>query len=144
MDTDRMNRCLRSELSAVETYTQALERERSTSEQETDFQQLASILNDHQQAASQIEAEIQRMGGTPVRDSGAWGTWSKLVMGTAKLLGDKAALKALKEGEESGLKEYQDVVADVGAPREAMSLCDSLIAKQQAHIRTLDNLMARL
>jgi len=65
-------------------------------------------------------------------------------MGTAKLLGDKVALKALKEGEESGLKEYQDLLSDTTAPREATSLCDSLVAKQQTHIRTLDSLMARL
>jgi len=144
MHADQLNKCLRSELSAVETYNQALEKERKASGHETDFQQLASILNDHQQAASQIEAQIQSLGGTPVHDSGAWGTWSKLVMGTAKLLGDKAAIKALKEGEESGLKEYQDLLADTTTPREATSLCDSLMAKQQMHIRTLDNLMARL
>lgn len=52
---------------------------------------------------------MQALAETPVHDSGAWGEWAKLVMGTAKLLGDKAALKALKEGEESGLKEYQDL-----------------------------------
>jgi len=84
------------------------------------------------------------LGGTPVQDSGAWGTWSKIVMGTAKLMGDKAALKALKEGEESGLKDYQEVLQDTDTPSEVKTVISSLLPKQQAHIQTLDGLMARL
>jgi hypothetical protein len=45
-------------------------------------------------AADRLKTEIQRLGGTSVDDSGAWGTWSKIVMATARLFGDKAALKA--------------------------------------------------
>lgn len=144
MTWDELNKCLRSELSAVETYQQALDKERQEFGQEVEFQELSSILTDHQQAASQLEAQVQRMGGTPTHDSGAWGTWSKLVMGTAKLLGDKAALKALKEGEESGLKDYQEVLQDAPAPGEVKTLINGLVAKQLAHIGALDRLMARL
>ncbi|MGH8652957.1 MAG: hypothetical protein ACREYE_12665 [Gammaproteobacteria bacterium] len=65
-------------------------------------------------------------------------------MGTAKLLGDKAALKALKEGEESGLKDYQEVLQDATALGEVKTLINGLVAKQLAHIGALDRLMARL
>lgn len=144
MTFDEMNKLLRSELSAVETYQQALEKERQKFGHEAEFQRLNAILSEHQQAASQLRAQIQQLGGTPVQDSGAWGTWSKIVMGTAKLLGDKAALKALKEGEESGLKEYQEAVQDPDTPSEVKPVINSLLARQQAHIRTLDELMARV
>ncbi len=144
MTLDEMNELLRSELSAVETYLQALEKERQKFGHETEFQQLNTILSEHQQAASQLRTEIQQLGGTPVQDSGAWGTWSKMVMGTAKLMGDKAALKALKEGEESGLKEYQEGLQDPDTPSEVKPVINSLLARQQAHIRTLDELMAKL
>jgi uncharacterized protein (TIGR02284 family) len=144
MTFDEMNKLLRSELSAVETYQQALEKERQKFGHETEFQQLNAILSEHQQAASQLSTQIQQLGGTPVQDSGAWGTWSKIVMGTAKLMGDKAALKALKEGEESGLKEYQEVLQDTDTPPEVKPVINSLLARQQAHIRTLDELMAKL
>lgn len=50
----------------------------------------------------------------------------------------------MKEGEESGLKEYQDLLTDTTIPRDATSLVDGLMTKQQSHIRALDNLMARL
>ncbi len=144
MTFDEMNKLLRSELSAVETYQQALEKERQKFGHEAEFQRLNAILSEHQQAASQLRAQIQQLGGTPVQDSGAWGTWSKIVMGTAKLLGDKAALKALKEGEESGLKEYQEALQDPDTPSEVKPVINSLLARQQAHIRTLDELMTRV
>jgi hypothetical protein len=65
-------------------------------------------------------------------------------MGAAKLEGDKAALKALKEGEESGLKEYQDVRLDTTMVRRLPGLIDNLVARQKTHIRALDELIARL
>lgn len=144
MNSDQMNKCLQSELSAVETYQQALDKDRQKFGHEMEFQTLASILTDHQQAASQIEAQMQGMGQTPVHDSGAWGKWAKFVMGTATLLGDKAALKAFKEGEESGLKEYQDLRLDITAPPQLKSLMGDLVAQQKTHIRTLGELIAKL
>jgi uncharacterized protein (TIGR02284 family) len=143
MTLDELNKLLRSELSAVETYQQALEREQQKFGQETELQRLNVILSEHQQAASQLRTQIQQLGGTPVQDSGAWGTWSKIVMGTATLLGDKAALRALKEGEESGLKEYQEALQDPDMPPEVKTVINDLLPRQQAHIRTLDELMTR-
>lgn len=144
MNSDQLNKCLRSELSAVETYQQAVEKDRQKFGHETEFQTLVSILTDHQEAASQLEAQMQALAETPVHDSGAWGEWAKLVMGTAKLLGDKAALKALKEGEESGLKEYQDLRLDTTMVPRLAGLIDNLVAHQNTHIRALDGLIARL
>ncbi|MBA2593354.1 MAG: DUF2383 domain-containing protein [Gammaproteobacteria bacterium] len=144
MRADELNKLLRGELSAIETYQQALEKERADFDQETAFQQLSSILRDHQQAAVQLRTEIQRVGGTPVDDPGAWGTWSKIVMATAKLFGDKAALKALKEGEESGLKDCEDMLQGGTVPREVQPLIANLAAQQQAHIRILDELLTKL
>ena len=60
-------------------------------------------------------------------------------MGAATLFGDKAALKALKEGEESGLKEYQRIAQDAGASTE--NVVSSFIGRQQAHIDDLDRLI---
>jgi bacterioferritin (cytochrome b1) len=97
MTSDQMNQLLRSELSAVETYQQALDKEREKFRHEAGFQQLNAILAEHQQAASQLRTQVQQLGGTPVQDTGAWGMWSKIVMGAAKLMGDKAALKALRK-----------------------------------------------
>ena len=142
MNADDLNKCLRGELSAIETYTQALDKARSQQDRSTELLQLSRILEDHQRAAAQVRTLVQRMGGTPSQDSGAWGTWSKAVMGTAKLFGDKTALKALKEGEETGVKDYESVVQDPSAPADVKNEIASILTKDQEHIRTLDQLMA--
>jgi hypothetical protein len=145
MNPDDLNKCLRGELSAVETYTQALDKAQSDPGRGSELQQLSRILEDHRRAASQLQSLVQQAGGTPSDDSGAWGTWSKTVMGAAKMFGDAAALKALKEGEESGLKDYRNATGNAGAPSStAAGQLATLAAKNEEHIRTLDQLIERV
>jgi rubrerythrin len=145
MKADDLDKCLRGELSAVETYTQALEKARSDPERGSEMQQLSRILEDHRRAATQLRTLVQQMGGTPSEDSGAWGAWSKTVMGAAKMFGDAAALKALKEGEESGLKDYRDAMKSAGVASSAGgNELAALAAKNEEHIRTLDRLIERV
>ena len=141
VDIKALNQVLRDELSAVETYHQALDKNRQQYGQDARFMQLDQMCRDHEQTAQQLRSMIRSMGGTESQDSGAWGTWAKTVMGTAKLLGDKAALKALKEGEESGIKDYEDVLQNRTAPPDVQSLLSAMISKSQEHVRALDRLI---
>jgi hypothetical protein len=141
---DELNKLLKNELSAIETYQQALEKKDTDPEHITAINELSAILDDHQRAASRIEVAIRQKGGEPVRTSGAWGTWSKIVMGTAQLFGDTAALKALKEGEESGLNDYESVLSDTDIPQDAKALVSDLVATQRMHVQRLDSLMSRI
>src|SRR5262249_62647 len=92
--TDVMNSLLRGELAATETYQQALAKVKD----EPGAEDLRRIHREHREAANQIRQSVRQHGATPDHDSGAWGVWAKTVEGTAKIFGDKAALKALKEG----------------------------------------------
>jgi len=139
---DGLNRCLRSELSAIETYRQALDRDRNEYGTRTEFQRLSEILREHEDSAGRLRDTVRRLGGEPSTDSGAWGTWSKMVMGAAKLFGEKSALKALKEGEESGRDEYERFQHHCNPPTEFFDLTSELMARQGRHIRELDSLMA--
>ena len=64
--------------------------------------------------------------------------------GNTPALCDKAALKVLKEGEEKGLKEYEDLLGDTGIPQDQKTLISDLLATQQMHVQTLDGLMSRV
>ncbi len=136
---EELNKCLRNELSAIETYQQALDKNRTRDAHDAKFEILVRILNDHQDAAARLRAIIEQQCGTASSDSGAWGAWSKTVMAAAKLFGDKAALKALKEGEQSGLNEYQRIAQHAGASTE--NVVSSFVARQQAHIAELERLI---
>jgi uncharacterized protein (TIGR02284 family) len=141
MDAEKLNSCLRSELASVETYQQVIEKHRKDYSTEAGFGTLTRIQSQHQDAASKLRSLIQQKHGKPTDDSGAWGTWSQTITGAAKIFGDKAALKALKEGEESGLKEYRSFIDDTSTPADVRNVLAPLMARQQEHIRELDRLM---
>ncbi|KFA91909.1 DUF2383 domain-containing protein [Archangium violaceum] len=102
-DVETLNSFLRGEISAVETYRQAIGRvsdERLRS-------QLEDCMQDHEHRVAAIRERVEKLGGKPVEGSGVWGAFAKLVQGGADLLGDKTAIQALEEGEDHGLADYQ-------------------------------------
>jgi uncharacterized protein (TIGR02284 family) len=139
-DLSVLNSLLRGEMSAIETYRQALEK----AEGETGAEELHRFRVDHRDAADQLWHHIEQHGGKPSEGSGAWGAWAKAVEGTAKLFGNAAALKALKEGEEHGLKEYQEALEDKSLPADCQALLRGLMEKQRLHIPVLDRLIEQV
>jgi rubrerythrin len=144
MNANDLNSCLRGELAAAETYEQALNKMQKEYGTDPKFQQLAEIKRHHQDAASKLKSLIQQHGGTPQTDSGAWGAWSNTVMGAARLFGDRSALKALKEGEESGIKQYQGILDDANVPADVRNTIGNLMQRSQEHVRQLDQMMDTL
>src|SRR5262245_16098893 len=98
--TNLLNSLLRGELAATETYQQA----EAKLGDGPGADELRQIHAEHRWAANELRKYVHRFGGQPDQSSGAWGAFAKSVSGAAKLLGNTAALKALKEGEESGIK----------------------------------------
>lgn len=139
--SDTLNSLLRGELSAIETYEQAL----AKLGESKGAPELWRIHQEHRSAANSLRQHIQQQGGQPSKSAGVWGSFAKAVEGTAKLLGNDAALKALKEGEEHGVKQYESAAKDVGLPKDTQSLITStLLPQTRAHIPVLDRLMAGL
>jgi hypothetical protein len=101
--TDRLNALLRGEISAVETYSQVIERAFSEKLK-------TSLLNcqiDHVKRVKLLKNRIIELGGTPAEDSGMWGAFAKMVEGGASVFGEKAAIDILEEGEDHGLESYR-------------------------------------
>ena len=133
-----LNSLLRGELAATETYQQALEKLKEDPSSEV----LRHMHTQHREAANVLRQHIHQYGGQPDQGSGAWGTWAKFVAGTAKLFGNTAALKALKEGEEHGIKEYEEALAEDTVPTECKTLIQSrLLPQTRNHISALDRIM---
>jgi uncharacterized protein (TIGR02284 family) len=135
---DCLNSLLRGELAAIETYQQAL----AKVDKEPGAADLRRLHAEHREAANTIRQHIHKHGGDPVQGSGAWGTWAKSVEGTAKLFGNTAAMKALKEGEEHGVKDYEKALENEALPTDCKTLIQTqLLAQTRAHIPVLDHLM---
>ncbi|PTL80631.1 demethoxyubiquinone hydroxylase family protein [Vitiosangium sp. GDMCC 1.1324] len=130
-DVETLNSFLRGELSAVETYRQAIDhvsddRIRSN---------LEDCLHDHEHRVETLRDRIEKLGGTPSEGSGLWGTFSKLVQGGAALMGEKAAVQALEQGEDLGLADYQrDMDKTHGEARRFVRM-ELLPAQKRTHER---------
>jgi uncharacterized protein (TIGR02284 family) len=138
---DQLNSLLRGEISSVETYEQAIRK--IGDEHASDATALRAIAQEHGEAAQALRDEITRLGGEADNSSGAWGAWAKVVEGTAKLFGDASALKALKEGEEHGLKDYREAIDDVDESAREL-ITNNLIPAQVRHIGVLDAMIAKI
>ena len=125
----KLNSFLRGEISAVETYRQALDKIDDPSIRA----QLQTCEQDHEQRIQLLRDRITQLGGTPETSSGAWGVWAKLVQGGGNLLGDKTALKALEEGEDHGLDDYRRDLEELDGDTRAWVESTILPKAEQTH-----------
>jgi hypothetical protein len=66
---------------------------------------------------------------------GPWVTFAKAFTGGAKLFGDRAALEALKLGEQHGIDVYRDVLREEGVDLAVRELIASeLMPNQERHL----------
>lgn len=139
---DKVEKLLKNELSAAETYHQALEKFEEEN-QRREIAYLEPIYEEHTEAVSELQEKIQQMGGTPTSDSGLWGSWSEAVMSGAELLGKDAMLNALLAGEKSGLDDYEQAAQDPEIPSEVSALIQAkYVTSQQENIRAINRLLS--
>ncbi len=133
------NALLRGELSAVETYSQAIDKFSDQPEVEV----LERIRAEHEANAALLAASVERLGGEAESGSGAWGTFAQAVQGAANLFGEGSAIGSLKSGEQWGLGQYE-AAADDGAvaPATRALIRDQFMPHTREHIATLDALGA--
>jgi uncharacterized protein (TIGR02284 family) len=137
--TKVINGLVQDELSAVETYRQAIEKVAD----EPGASELRRIVTDHEEAVSLLQEQVSQAGGEPASSAGVWGAWARAVEGTAKLLGNKAAIKALKEGEEHGVHDYERALRDSALDESVKTLIRTdLLPRTKAHIPVLDALLS--
>jgi uncharacterized protein (TIGR02284 family) len=142
-ETNTLNSLLRGEMSAIETYRQAIDK-LGQEPHDPWIEELRAIQRDHRDAADALWHHVEQHGGKPSEGSGPWGAFAKAIEGTAQLLGNAVALKALKEGEEHGLKDYEETLQDETLPADCQALIRGLLTRQRAHIEAVDRLMARV
>ncbi|MET0391245.1 MAG: demethoxyubiquinone hydroxylase family protein [Polyangiales bacterium] len=100
---DVLNSFLRGEISAVETYRQALDKLNASPSHTL----LHECLQSHAERVSVLTQQIRTLGGAPSTSSGVWGAFAKAVEGSAKIFGEEAAIAALEEGEDHGRNDYR-------------------------------------
>jgi uncharacterized protein (TIGR02284 family) len=127
---DSLNSLLRGEISAVETYRQCIDRLRDDVTIARQLEECQAVHQRHVERLSQLVAQI---GGRPATGSGPWGAFAKMVEGSAKIFGVKAAVAALEEGEDHGLKDYREELPKLDASVRAIVETELLPEQERTH-----------
>src|SRR4051794_4764603 len=80
---DRLNKMLRDELAALETYDQALG---TFDKYPAAVAELKRIRDDHRESVRVLREHIAEHGGTPSDSSGAWGALAAALTEAAKVI----------------------------------------------------------
>jgi hypothetical protein len=126
---------VKDELATIETYRLALERLGGRPE----GADLRRIENDHEEAVSLLQERVARAGVEPPTSAGAWGFWMKLKEATASLGGERAAMRALRDGEERDIADYEQALSNTELDYELKELIGAhILPKTKSHLTLLD------
>lgn len=134
-DVAALNGLLRGEISAVETYTQCINK----LDDDTVKRTLASLRQSHALRSDRIHNRILLLDGKPDEHSGLWGTIATLFEGSASFFGERVALEALEEGERHGLRAY-DRVTGISSPTRTF-INTQLLPEQERTASALSTLV---
>lgn len=137
-DTGALNSLLRGEMSAVETYTQAM----SKFDDQALIADLQKIRDEHSRAVRELRDRVVAFAGTPASDAGVWGAFTAAVTATAKALGPATVLAALRQGEEHGIAAYEDALGNDDIHPDCQRLIrGDLLPSCHKHVEELNNLL---
>lgn len=135
----QVDELIRGELSAVKSIDAILGKINDQKEKG----ELYSIRQDHFVAVD----KLSRFAGAGVKKDfegtgttgGPWASFASAFTGGASFFGDKAALKALKVGEEHGLNEYKEAIKEQGIDQQLKRVIQNdLLPTQERHIQVIN------
>ena len=128
-DVKCLNVFLRNELSAVETYDQCIKK----IDDAKIASGLADLQNSHQRRVQLLRLKIAELGGEPEDSSGMWGSFAKMVEGSAAMFGDRSAISALEEGEDRGRDNYIEKSDDLSPELQRFVNAELLPEQRRSH-----------
>jgi uncharacterized protein (TIGR02284 family) len=124
---DKINSVLQSEIAAVETYEQALQKIDDPVAQPD----LLAAQKSHAFRAEKLKEAVSLLGGEPELSSGVKGVFAKTAEGTASLFGEKAAIAVLEDGEDRNLEEYEKLMNE---PEEDLQEIAKFMLKEEKEV----------
>ena len=129
VSAEKLQGLLRAEMAAFETYELALQSIDHVGLHQT----LQEILTSHGRRVDQIRARVAWLGAEPAKSSGVWGAFAKVFQAGADLLGNRAAIAALEQGEDHVLALYGEDLARFDLKTQQMIQNELLPAQRHTH-----------
>jgi Domain of unknown function (DUF2383) len=137
-DIDILNSLLRGEVAAVETYDLVIRK----FDGQPQAVELQRIRAEHAESVEVLRDRVRHFGGEPAETSGAWGKFTAAITGTAKMFGPAAALGTLKQGEEYGIGQYENALADRDvATADKALIRERLLPQCNRHVADLERMI---
>lgn len=129
---------IRGEMAAVKSYDEVLGKMTDAKEKE----RLQSMRKDHVDAVATLKQYATKEVKEDTKTAGPWGSFAEAYTGGAKLFGNKTALKALNQGEEHGVREYEEALEDENITADLkQKIRTQLLPKQKEHIKSIKSFM---
>ncbi len=138
--TSDLTKLLCAEMSAVETYNQAIE----SFHHEDDIQQLEIARDCHVKRVDTLAGTLYALGGSPTESSGIWGKTSRALDAGGEVVTDKMAVALLEEGEERGIQQYRELVETTKADPAIQTLATQLLTQQEETQRIVKALQEKI
>lgn len=139
-ESTQLDDLVRGENAAMKAYDQLL----TDTKDEKMKTKLQAIRKDHEAAISKLSKYVAGKKDLlqDTEDAGAWGTFAKTWTKGGQLMGNKTALKALQQGEEHGINEYEEALKDESLSADLKKTIKAeLIPAQKKHLETLKSFM---
>jgi len=132
---------VKGEISATEVYNKVLDK----IDRSPEVKRLMEFKRDHNKAIKFWQKQELVNETVPIKNSKVWGRVAKTFIGASSLLGDRTTYMALKEGEEFGLRQYQEALSskDISAFQKDQ-IRNEFIPNQIRHVNTLNAIIKRL
>lgn len=137
-DVDVLNSLLRGEVAAGTVYDMVI----AKFDGRPEAIELQRIRDEHTEAAAVVRERVRHFGGDPAERAGIWGKLTAAITGTARLLGPATALGTLKQGEEYGIGQYENVLNDASVDSDDKDLIRyRLLPRCHSHVADLDRMI---
>ena len=136
--TTQLDDLIRGEMAAVKAYDSVVTKVKD----EKELTKLKTIRQNHVDAVAKLKTFANKDVKEDTKSAGVWGAFASAYTGGAKLMGDKTALKALRQGEEHGISEYKEALKDETIKPELKQMIRTqFLPKQEEHIETINKFM---
>lgn len=139
-EVTQLDDLVRGELAAIKAYDQAL----ADTKDESQKNRLMMIRKDHEKAAAVLSKYVAGKKDLleDTQSAGPWGTFAKTWVKGRGLAGNEGAMKALRDGEEHGINEYEEALEDDSISKDLKEkIRAELLPNQKKHIETLKTFM---
>lgn len=126
---ETLNSLLAGEISAIESYNQAIDKLGPKYEN----LELDQLRQEHSRRAQKLRDRVTQLGGAPKMNSGIWGAFAQAVAGGGALIGAVPAIAALEEGEDRGLVDYKKALEKLDPQSQELILNDLLPGQEHTH-----------